>query len=154
MNRKDLNWWLSILANVGVLAGLVFVGYEVQQNTSQLRSEGSRSITEMVNDLNVGPYSDPHLAEVLLKGSEDRESLNAVEQSQFDRYQFSRLNIAEYILDLEREGVSDLNFRYVDFVVRDFNERPGLQAFIREYEDVYVGSQELLARLLGDKPED
>jgi hypothetical protein len=63
------------------------------------------------------------------------------------------LNIAEYILDLEREGVSDLNFRYVDFIVREFNERPGLQAFIREYEDIYGGSQELLARLLGDEPE-
>jgi hypothetical protein len=63
------------------------------------------------------------------------------------------LNIAEYILDLEREGVSDLNFRYVDFIVREFNERPGLQAFIREYEDIYGGSQELLARLLGDGPE-
>ena len=153
MNRESLNWWLSILANVGVLGGLVFVGYEVQQNTSQLRSEGSRSITEMVNDLNVGPYTDPRLAEILLKGSENRESLNDVERRQFDGYQFSRLNIAEYILDLEHEGVSDLNFRYVDFVVRDFNERPGLQAFIREYEDVYAGSQELLARLLSEKPD-
>ncbi len=150
MKRKNLNWWLSVIANVGVIGGLIFVGYEVRQNTVQLRAESSRSITEAVNALNGGVYSDPELAEVLLRGTADLATLNAVERGQFDAYQFSRLNIAEYVLDLEREGVSDLNFRYVDFTVREFNIRPGLRAFIREYEESYVGSDELLDRLLDD----
>lgn len=59
----------------------------------------------------------------------------------FDRYQFSRLNIAETVLDLEHEEVSDLNFRYLDWIIREFNEEPGLRAFIREYKDRYVGSE-------------
>jgi len=153
MNRENLNWWLSIIASFGVIFGLIFVGYEVRQNTVQLRAETSRSITEAVNALNGGVYSDPELAEVLLRGTEDLATLNAVERSQFDAFQFSVLNIAEYVLDLEREGVSDLNFRYVDMVVRNFNVRPGLRAFIREYEESYVGSDELLDRLLDDSAE-
>ena len=153
MKRKNLNWWLSVVANVGVIGGLIFVGYEVRQNTVQLRAETSRSITETVNELNAGVYSDPELAEVLLRGMADLATLNAVERSQFDAFQFARLNIAEYVLDLEREGVSDLNFRYVDFTVREFNIRPGLRAFIREYEESYVGSDELLDRLLDDSAE-
>jgi hypothetical protein len=76
--------------------------------------------------------------------------LNAVERYQFASFQFSRLNIAEHALDLEREGVSDLNFRYVEWTVRAFNTKPGLRAFIREHEETYVGSDELLTRLLDD----
>ena len=51
MNRKTLNWWLSVIANLGVIGGLIFVGYEVRQNTVQLRAESSHSITESVNAL-------------------------------------------------------------------------------------------------------
>ena len=153
MNRKNLNWWLSVVANLGVFGGLVFVGFEVRQNTVQLRAESSRSITETVNALNSGVYSDPELAEILHRGTKDLAVLNAVERDQFDAFQFARLNIAEYALDLEREGVSGLNFRYVEWIVREFNAKPGLRAFIREHEETYVGSDELLARLLDDSAE-
>ena len=153
MNRENLNWWMSLLTNIGVLCGLIFVGYEVRQNTVQLRVESSQSITEGVNALNTGLYSDSELAEILLRGKDDYGALDSVERSRFDMYQFSRLNIAEYVMDLERDGISDLNFRYVEWIVREFNERPGLRTFIREHEKTYVGSDELLARLLDDSAE-
>ena len=152
MNRENPNWWLSLITNIGVLFGLIFVGYEIRQNTVQLRAESSYSITESVNALNAGLYSDQELAEIVIKGTEDRGTLNSVERTRFDSFQFARLNIAEYVLDLEREGVSDLNFRYVEWIVREFNEKPGLRAFIREHQETYVGSEEFLARLLGDSP--
>jgi hypothetical protein len=152
MKRKDVNLWLSSITNIGVLFGLVFVGYEIRQNTVQLRAESSQSITEGVNALNAGVYSDPELAKLLIRGTEDLGALDSVERSRFDAFQFARLNIAEYALDLEREGVSGLNFRYVEWIVREFNEKPGLRAFIREHQDTYVGSEEFLARLLGDSP--
>ena len=153
MNRKNLNWWMSLMTNIGVLFGLMFVGYEVRQNTVQLRAESSQSITASVNALNSGLYSDAELADLLLRGTEDLGVLNFVERSRFDSYQFARLNVAEYVLDLEHEGVSDLNFRYVEWIVREFNKQPGLRAFIREHEKTYVGSDELLTLLLDDSPE-
>ena len=149
MNREKLNWWLTMIANLGVLGGLVFVGLEVRQNTSQLRADASYSITASVNELNAAIYSDSDLAELIFRGEADLSSLTPLERTQFDMFEFSRLNISEYIQDLEAEGVADLNFRYVEYVVRDFQTKPGLRAFIREYQDVYVGSDELLARLLG-----
>jgi len=149
MDRDRLNWWLTILANLGVLGGLVFVGFEIRQNTTQLRADASHSITTSVNELNAGLYGDPELAELVLRGEANLDALTPTERKRFDRYEFSRLNIAEYVQDLESEGVSDLNFRYVEWIVREFQTKPGLRAFIREYEDLYVGSDELLARLLG-----
>lgn len=85
MNRKDVNWRLSSITNIGVLFGLVFVGYEVSQNTVQLRAESSQAITESVNALNAGMYSDPELAEILIRGTEDLGALDSVERARFDQ---------------------------------------------------------------------
>ena len=148
--KLDLGKTITILANLGVLVGLVFVGFEVRQNTQESRAEGARSITESVNATNAGIYSDPGLAELIIRGKEDISSLDPVERERFDRWTFSRLNIAEYILDLERGGVSDLNFRFVESVVQDFNSSPGLSDWIREQANAYSGSEELLSRLLDD----
>ena len=71
MDRDRLNWWLTILANVGMLGGLVFVGFEIRQNTSQLRAEASSSITASVNELNAGLYGDSDLAELVFRGEAD-----------------------------------------------------------------------------------
>jgi len=149
MNREALNWWLTLFANLGVLGGLIFVGFEIRQNTSQLRTEGARALTEMVNSMNAGVYSDPGLADIVIRGEQDLASLSPVERQRFDRFQFSRLNTAEYVLDLEAEGVTGLNFDYVQVVVDIFNRSPGLREFIRQNEEQYNGSQELLDRLLG-----
>lgn len=149
MNREKLNWWLTLLANLGVLGGLVFVGLEIRQNTSQLRAEAAHAITSSVNEINASLYSDPELTDIVLRGERDLAALNEIERGRFDLYQFSRLNVAEYIQDLEAEGVSGLSFRFADHIVREFRTKPGLQAFIREYEGVYVGSSEFLDRLLG-----
>ena len=71
VDRQRLNSWITLLANLGVLGGLVFVGLEIQQNTSQLRADASQAITESVNQLNAGVYGDPTLADVLLRGEQD-----------------------------------------------------------------------------------
>jgi hypothetical protein len=36
---ERLNQWLTLAANFGVLAGIVFLAFEIQQNTSMMRSE-------------------------------------------------------------------------------------------------------------------
>lgn len=145
--------WKTIAELTGitaVVASLVFVGYEVRQNTSQLRTDAARSVTEMVNHLNAGIFSDAALAVIVRKGAWDFAALDEIERAQFESYQFARLNIADYIMDLEQEGVSGLSFRYLDYIVRDFNQKPGLQAFIRAHAETFVGSPVLLSRLLNE----
>lgn len=148
MDRTKLDSWLTVVANLAVLGGLVFVGLEIRQNTRQLRADASHSITASVNEMNAGVYNDPSLADLLIRGEQDLDDLSSIERRRFDHFQFSRLNVVEYIRDLEAEGVVDLNFRFEDFVVRQFRTKPGLQAFIREREETYAGSQELLAKLV------
>lgn len=149
--RADWKTIAELTGVTAVVASLIFVGYEIRQNTSQLRTEAARSVTEMVNDLNAGIFSDPVLTEIVEKGTQDIETLDKNELAQFESFQFARLNIADYIMDLEREGVSNLSFRYLDYIERDFKNKPGLQAFIRKHAETFVGSPVLLSRLLNDQ---
>ena len=147
MMPKKLNWWLSFAANVGVIGGLVFLGYEVSQNTSQMRVEAAYSINESLETMNSDYYHDAALVEIMLRGEEDLMSLNPVEYQQFAAYQYTRLNLADYILAMEKEGVSNVHIRYVEFTVRGFRSRPGLREWVAAIEDTWVGSDELFALL-------
>jgi ATP phosphoribosyltransferase regulatory subunit HisZ len=41
MNMEKLNHWLTLVANFGVIAGVVFLAYELRQN-NELLEQGSR----------------------------------------------------------------------------------------------------------------
>ena len=50
LDAADKRKWIDLLAAVGVVASLIFVGLEVRQNTLISRSAAVQSITEQVND--------------------------------------------------------------------------------------------------------
>ena len=52
--RKDWKTLAEFTGTVAIVASMVFVGYEIRQNTSQLRTDGARSVTEMVTDPETG----------------------------------------------------------------------------------------------------
>ena len=75
MNIEKLNHWLTLLANVGVIAGIVFLVIEIITATTAVQSA---SILELANASREGLLaiaSDPDLARVRLKGDQDPNSL-------------------------------------------------------------------------------
>ena len=46
MTMDKLNKWLTLLANIGVIAGIAFLAIEIQQNTAMIQSQTRDSITE------------------------------------------------------------------------------------------------------------
>ncbi len=141
------NSLITLIAIIGVVGVLVLLGYEVQQNTTQLRAESSYSINEALSMLNSAVYNDPDLSDILARGEKDLSSLNPTERRQFFAYQFDRINLGIHILALEKDGLSEIHFPYVDFLVRQFHKHPGLQEFLVLIEDDWAGSRELYERL-------
>ena len=45
-NKEELDRWLAALANVGMIAGIVFLAVEIRQNTEMVQSQTRDSITE------------------------------------------------------------------------------------------------------------
>ena len=132
---------------VAIVGSLIFVGMEVQQNTTQIRAEASYSINEALSVLNSAIYNDPVFADIVMRGEKEFFSLNPTEQRQFNAYQYDRLNLARHVLTLEDQGLSQVHFPYLDRLVKDFHRSPGLQEFLRFIEDERVGEPELYERL-------
>jgi len=148
MKPKKLNAWLTLVANFGVIAGLIFLGYEIRQNTTQLRAEALYSINEAISTLNAGVYNDAVLADIKVRGEADFSSLNQIEREQFSMYQFDRINLAELYLSLKDEGLTDIHFPFDQFLIRDFRSKPGLQQFLKYVDEDWEGSRYLYDQLL------
>jgi len=153
MKKLSVAQIISVLANVAVFGGLVFLGYETHQNTIQLRAAASYSLTEGLSSLNSGIYNDAGLADILVRGEQDLSSLTPPELARFGAFQFDRINLAIHFQVLEGMGVTDVQFPVVEFLVQEFHTKPGLQSWIRSVRDVWVGAPELYQALLSDQPE-
>jgi hypothetical protein len=152
MSKFNLNQAISTVANLGVIIGLIFLGYEVRQNTSQLRADAGYSINEAVDALNSSVYQDREFAALVLQAEQSFSELEPVDKSRIVAFFFSELNLADYISKLESEGMSDLHFDYVNWTVKKFRSMPGRREFIEQYvvpsED--FGSDVLHRRLTMD----
>ena len=49
MKKIDLGQSITILANLGVIAGIVFLGYEMRQNTIAVRSAAAQGIVDQLS---------------------------------------------------------------------------------------------------------
>ena len=151
MTREQRRELFEAVGFVAIMASFIFLALEIRQNTSQMRAEADFSINELRQALNESQYGDATLVDLLIRGAQDINSLNPVERQRFARYQFSRLNLAEYILYLHDEGLSDLHSKYIDYIVGDFNSNPGLAEWIAQYDGAYAGTDELYSRLTGSE---
>lgn len=51
MKKLDLNQSVSLIANLGVIAGIVFLGYEMRQNTIAIRSTAAQGVHDQMSAL-------------------------------------------------------------------------------------------------------
>jgi len=62
---------LTLFANIAVLAGIVFLGLEIQQNTRMIESQTKNSITQNINDIGLAGVENEYTAGVIAKGLRD-----------------------------------------------------------------------------------
>lgn len=83
MSFERLNQRLTLVANFGVIAGIIFLAVEINQNTEVTRSSTEMDIAYMSVDFFMRIAESPELARVNLMGRENPESLSAVEKEQY-----------------------------------------------------------------------
>jgi hypothetical protein len=62
MKKIDLGQTISIVANIGVVAGIVFLGIEIRQNTQALEAEAYRELTDSIRGINELRFSGADLS--------------------------------------------------------------------------------------------
>jgi len=98
MKKIDLAQTLGILANVGVIAGIVFLAVEIGQNNDQLAAQTRSTIYELRSGLerdlinNVGGIAE------LVARERRGEALTDVEESRLLSRRFNMLRTFEYMV--------------------------------------------------------
>jgi len=108
MKFDEINNWLTLAANIGVIAGIVFLAYELRQNNENLEAQARNTIKENRSLMNRAIAHDPAFAQILLKARSGGE-LTPVEQIQLDSW--FRSNLANWEWDYEefKRGRLDIN---------------------------------------------
>ena len=73
MKLADTDKWLSLIANIGVLVGLVFLAYEIQQDTVATQLEVASSFQSSFSEVEMLIAVDSEFAELLFKARTDAE---------------------------------------------------------------------------------
>ena len=71
MKNIDLGQGISIAANLGVIAGIVFLGVELNQNNRLLEAQAQYSLLENRTSFGYALLQNPELAEFLVRARDD-----------------------------------------------------------------------------------
>jgi len=106
MKKIDLGQAIGILANLGVLVGILLLVYELAQSREMMRAQTRNSVAEMVVNLLALEASDPGIAELQVKRRAG-EPLTAVEGERFDVLQAAYWRYRENVHYQYRNGLHD-----------------------------------------------
>ena len=90
LKLSDLAQVAEIVAALGVIASLIYVGAELKANTAMVRAATVHAITTSSRDVLVDVALDEDFARIRQMGEADRSSLTEAEAFRF--FQFSRQN--------------------------------------------------------------
>ena len=113
MKVDRLNQWLTLAANLGVLAGILLLVFELGQNRDELaqnrqmiRAQTRNEVAVQLVDLMSHVAGDPELASILTRAWSGEE-LSATEVTQFNHRTIAMLRYFENVHYQYRQGLYD-----------------------------------------------
>ena len=107
MKKIDLSQSISLIANIGVIAGIVFLAFELRQTSDALHAQMADSVADGFITLNMATITDPQVAHVWITGLYEPDSLSNTEAVQFSMYMRGLFNQYERLHDLHETGLID-----------------------------------------------
>ena len=112
MESNKLGYWLQVAANIGILAGLILVGLQMQQNNELQKIEHiSRAIELDMAHVMAQMGEDP--AESIAKAVFEPESMSPKDRVVFTGFMYYMQMVAQRNSVLERYGLFDEEWREV-----------------------------------------
>lgn len=100
------NHWLTLLANIGVVAGIVFLAFELQQNNKQLELQSYQSWVTANLEINAA-LTDPALSAIVAAGHLDSVNLSNESFVAYAMLNMSAMQMAQSTDYLYRSGSLD-----------------------------------------------
>lgn len=131
----------EVIGGVAIVASLIFVGLEVRENTQVTRLTMDRTIDQQSIALNLSIAQSSDLADILIRGELDRDSLTPAERARFDNYCLSRFGSYENIVgDFYAGFVADKEFQLWANHFEFRFAKPGYRQFWLAHRNVYFES--------------
>ncbi len=73
MNLDRLNRWMTLAANIGVIAGILFLSFELRQNTMASRLQAASDFQDSFSEIEFFISQSPEFAALLVKGRKGEE---------------------------------------------------------------------------------
>ena len=130
MKLENANQWLTFVANVSVVAGIVFLAIEISQNTEATRLNTMQSMASEQADFNRS-FLEPEIARILNKITESGlDSLNGTERIQLRGFDNSFLYVQQNLFYQYQAGALEddvWNGRHRT-LVNIFTNQPNMRA--------------------------
>lgn len=143
MDLQKLNSWLTFAANIGVIAGIVFLAIEIRQNSDAIRAQTRAQLAEEVTELFSVNMNDQEYAAVLMRGN-NVEELSPVEKYQYFRHRSAWIHYWNNVAYQYQMGMYDeAEFTHQISTIRaDMETFPGLK--VHWCENKYFATQSLI----------
>jgi len=79
MKLDKLNQWLTLAANIGVIAGIVFLAYQIKQNTSAIQADSYQGLIETSAGFWENLAVNTDVLGLIVKARTDRNALSQEE---------------------------------------------------------------------------
>ena len=123
MKLDKSNQWLALLANIGVVAGIIFLAFELQQNNKQLELQSYQSWVAANLEINAA-LTDPALSEIMALGHLNSTNLSNESFIAYAMLNMSVIQMAQSTDYLYRAGSLDK-----EFWEAEMNRAAGILAF-------------------------
>ena len=107
MDITELGAIGELLGGIAVVASLLYVGMQIRQNTTSVRAASHHAVSDSFNEFNLSIGRDPQVAHLFRRGSGDRDSLDADEQTQFDILMLAGFRIHETLFYQSQLGTAE-----------------------------------------------
>ena len=104
MNVDRISNIVSMIANAGVLIGLVAVIYELDQNTSAVVGETQQGLLELVHASDAW-LQDRDFADIVHRAENLGETLQGADARQFAEWLYGKFNVCEHVYERYQEGL-------------------------------------------------
>jgi hypothetical protein len=107
MSLTEVSQISQTLGSVAVVASLLFVGFQIRQNTKATRAASHHAVSEALNRLNILWARNGGITRIWLAGLSDRRALTPEERWRFDSMVRAYLHVCETMYTQADLGAGD-----------------------------------------------
>ncbi len=114
MNTADISNIAQALAAAATVLSLLFVGYQIRQNTRATQAAAHHSVSDSLNELNLMFAGSADVTKIWLTGMQDRKALSPEEKWRFDSIMRAYMHVCETMFVQTELGSGDDSIRLAE----------------------------------------